>query len=269
MAARTKTPRATGWVLGTVVIAAALGAGSYFLAIGPVLDETDQARTQTESVVQANDIQRAKIARLKAQFAELDTYKAELAALRIQIPTDGDLSGYFRQLEDIASARDVTLVGLTAENAQTVVPVIPAGAAAPAPAPEPEPAAPDASPDEAAEEAPAGPVAPTVPDGFVAIPVSITALGTYDAVLAFLADAQEATPRLLLVGDFVGTAQAESDASGGRPATAVGDLELTVNGYIYVLQDLNAPAPEEPAEPAPLPGAVRGKNPLIPVGEAG
>ncbi|EYR64453.1 hypothetical protein N866_10845 [Actinotalea ferrariae CF5-4] len=255
-------------MLGTIAFATALGAGSYFLAIAPVLDETSQARTQAESVEQANDLQRTKIARLKTQFAELDTYKAELAALQVQIPTEADLSGYFRQLQDIATARQVTLLGLATQSGQAVVPVaaVPGTASATVEPPEPaEPSEPDTSPDAPASPAPAEPEAPTAPAGFVAIPVAITALGTYEDVVAFLADAQAATPRLMLVIDFVGTAQPAADASAGRPATVVGDLELTVNGYLYVLQDPAAPAPVEPAEPLPLPAPVPGKNPLIPV----
>lgn len=269
MPARTKAPRATGWVLGTVVLGAALGAGSYFLAIGPVLDESSAARMQTESVVQANDIQRAKIARLKAQFAELDTYKAELAALRVQIPTDHDLSGYFRQLQEIATARGVTIVNVAAQNGQTVVPVVTAPTEVAEPTAAADPATPDPSADTPAPEAPeapAAPAGPVVPEGFVAIPVSITTVGSYEGVLAFLADAQAATPRLFLVADFMGAAQDAAEPGGGRPATAVGDLELTVNGFVYVLQDSAAAAPVAPTEPAPLPGAVPGKNPLIPVG---
>ena len=104
-----------------------------------------------------------------------------------------------------------------------------------------------------------------------AIPLSVTVLGTYDNTLGFLADIQSATPRLFLVSGFAGTKQEPADASGGKPATKLGDQELVVNGFMYVLPEASSttPKPSASATPAPtpsLPPAVPGKNPLNPVG---
>ena len=95
----------------------------------------------------------------------------------------------------------------------------------------------------------------------------MTAVGTYDATSAFLSDLQNGTQRLFLVSSLQGTSQDDAEASGGKPATGVGDLEVIVTGYLYVLPDsLGTAAVTDPGAPAPtLPGAVPGKNPLVPI----
>jgi len=99
-----------------------------------------------------------------------------------------------------------------------------------------------------------------------AIPISITVVGTYDDTLAFLNDVQTATPRLLLVSGIQGTSQKDAPASGGRPATKIGDQELVITGFLYALPDptaaISTPSPTATA-PA-LPAPVTGKNPLVP-----
>ncbi|GGB94113.1 hypothetical protein [Cellulomonas carbonis] len=284
MAARNTGPKATGWVLGTVALVAAMGAGSWFLGIGPVLDEAAQAQAQAESVEQANDLQQIKIDRLAKQFEELPAMRAELASLQVQVPTDAQLSAYLRDLERIAAERSVTITAFQSEVGAAlpaVVPVTPVAPPAEAATTDATAAAESGTTGEAAsEQAPATtepapapttaePVPVPAPPGFVAIPVGFSALGSYENVVAFLDAAQTGTSRLFLVASFVGQAQTEVAESGGRPATVPGDLEMAIAGYVYVLQDTTTPAAapgEGEAAPTPLPGAVPGKNPLIPVG---
>jgi hypothetical protein len=119
------------------------------------------------------------------------------------------------------------------------------------------------SADPAVAEVPTG---PAVPAGLTAIPITITVVGTYDNTQAFLYDLQNATPRVFLVSGFTGTSQKETAASAGRPAMNLGDQELVISGFTYVLPDLTTPVPVDPGvAPAPLPGVVPGKNPLVPV----
>ena len=98
--------------------------------------------------------------------------------------------------------------------------------------------------------------------------MSVTVIGSYDNTLAFLSDLQTATPRLFLVSGFSATGQQDAAASGGKPKTSVGDQQLVITGFLYVLPDTNAAAaPAATPTPTPaLPGAVPGKNPLTPVG---
>ncbi|PVU81097.1 hypothetical protein DDP54_17205 [Cellulomonas sp. WB94] len=258
------------WIGGTVFVALVIMVATYFLAVSPTLATASETRAEVESTQQSNELLQRKITQLAADFAKLPEYKADLAAVRVQIPVGADLSGYLRQLDAIAVAHSVTLTSVNPSVAEMVVPVVSAAAAAavPTPAPTAEATAADATGTDATSATAAAPVANAGPTGFAAIPFTMTVVGTYDNGLAFLSDLQNATPRLFLVTGLTGTSQAQIVAGGGRPATAIGDIELAVTGFTYVLTDPTAiQAPADPAAAVPaLPGAVAGKNPLIPLG---
>jgi len=257
------------WVGGAVFVALIMLVATYFLAVSPALATASETRAEVEATNQSNVALQSKIDQLAADFAKIGDYKAELAAIRVQIPTTADLSGYLRQLDSIAVAHSVTLTAVNPAVAQTVIPAVPAAAAAPAPAPAPTAAASTApAADATATGAAAAPAASAAPVGFAAIPFTMTVVGTYDNALAFLSDLQNATPRLFLVTGLTGTSQLKAEATAGRPATAIGDIELMITGLAYALTDpYTVPAAADPTAAAPaLPGAVAGKNPLIPLG---
>ncbi len=262
------------WIGGAALASVAIAAGAWFLAISPQIGEAADLRAQTDEVESQNAVLEKKLIDLEAESAKLPQYRADLEAIRIQVPTTAELSEYLRQIATLAAARGVTVTSVTPGLAQAFVPAV-----APTAAPEPTETASttddeSASSDETA--APTPPAGPYVPDGFAAIPLSVTVLGTYDNTLAFLSDLQTVSPRLFLVSGLTGTAQKEAEASSGRPETAVGDQELLVNGFLFVLPDtlsalLPTPEPTDPsATPTPtptpaLPAPVPGKNPLIPI----
>ncbi len=249
------------WIGGTVFIGLVIAAAAWFFAISPTMAAASEIRAEAENTRQQNELLELRVTQLKADFERLPEFKAELASIQQQIPTDAMLSEYLRQLDAIAVAHSVTLTAVTPSIPQSVVLAVPAVTA---------PVAEPTEPGEESAEVAAEPVAPAGangPTGFTAIPLSVTALGTYDNTIAFLHDLQNSTQRLFLVTGFVGTAQSQQDASSGRPATAVGDQELVITGYTYALPDaLAVPAVADPAAvPPALPGAVPGKNPLVPV----
>ena len=246
------------WIGGTVFVGLVVVVAAYFLAISPNLATASQTRTEVQSTQQSNDLLQLKLVKLKADFAKLPDYKSQLDALRGQIPTTAHMADYLRDVSTIAAAHSVTITALTPSVAQSVVPA--AAAAVPAPAATTT----SNSPDAVTTPTVAGPaVASAGFGGLIAIPITFTIIGTYDNAVAFLSDVQNATPRLLLVSGLTGTAQKDAPASAGRPATVVGDIELAVTGFTYVLPDVTAvPAPA--ATPPALPGAVAGKNPLVP-----
>lgn len=257
------------WVGGTVFVGVVIAAASWFLAISPTMSAAAELRDQAEVTREQNTILEMKVAKLKADFEKLPEYKAQLAALQQQIPTSAMLSDYLRQLEQIAVSHGVTITTLTPSTPQMVVVAAPV---APAPVPEETAAAEGESTEDAETAATEGEVPPATPAGgapagLTAIPFAITVVGTYDNTNAFLYDLQNVTTRLFLVSGFTGTSQEEAQASGGKPATAVGDQELAITGFTYVLPDaLGVPAPVDPnAAPPVLPGAVPGKNPLVPI----
>ena len=259
------TKRST-WIGGSVVVTALLVAAAWLLAISPAFTAAAEVRDETLQTQERNDLLQMKVTKLAADFRKLDEYKAELAGLQVQVPVELALSDLLRGIEETAVRHGVVVTALASNPPVTAV--APVGAA-PAAA---EPVA-DGTADEGAtategEDAaavPAPPAGVAVPGGLVSVPLTITVVGGYEATLAFLDDLQNVIPRLVLVTDVTGTSQEESPASGGKPETARGDQELTLSAFAYVLPDPAAPpATDGETAPAPLPGPVPGKNPLVP-----
>jgi Tfp pilus assembly protein PilO len=254
------------WIGGTIFVSFVIIAVAWFLAISPTLASASDSSQQTETTRQQNEILRVNIIKLQADFAKLPDYKAQLAAIRVQIPTDAGLSAYFRELADIATADSVTITAIAPKEPLSVVSAAPVAQSAPAPA-TPADATPAAAP--AATPAATG-KAGAGSAGFAAIPVSITVVGSYDNTVKFMSDVQASPTRLFLVAGVKGTAKDVAPKGNGLPATVLGDQELVITGFAYVLADPYAvPVPVDPAAKAPaLPGAVPGKNPLMPYGGA-
>ena len=257
------------WIGGTVVLGLVIVDGSWLLEISPTLSAAADSTAQASATRQQNDLLQLKITKLKADFAKLPEYKASLKGLQAQIPTDLQLADYLRQLDAIAVARSITITAVSPSTPTSVVAAATPAAKAPAAAASAatttaSPTATSATPSTAA--APASAAGVKTPSGFTAVPVSITVIGTYANGLDFVNDLQNTTPRLFLVSGLTVTLQDKAAASGGKPATALGDVELLITGFTYVLPDAYAtPTTSSTAAPT-LPPAVPGKNPLVPIG---
>jgi Tfp pilus assembly protein PilO len=261
--------KASGWVAGTAIVAVVILIASWFLVISPKLSAAQDDRAQTETVKQHNDVLSTQLATLKKQFAGLETTRSDLAALRKQIPTSAQLTDYLRKLSDLATTHTVIITSVMPGGAIPFV-AAPAAIATAATAPKPTPTAAAT----AAAGAPAEPTdttAATTPPpargipGLDVISVSITVVGTYPNLLAFLSDVQSTTDRLFLVTGLTATAQQKSAAGGGRPATTPGDLELKIDGFAYVLQDLRGVDPVTPPVTGSLQVPDPAKNPYVPL----
>ncbi len=254
------------WIGGTAFAAAVLAAGSWFFAVSPNLTAASERRAEAEDTRAFNDVLNLKLAKLKSDFGKLDTYKADLAAAETQIPPQAQLETYLDGLDAIAVARGVTI---TAATAGTPEEFVLAEVEEPTPTPSESADSEDAATDEETSDSKAADKeekkGPKIPEGLTAIPVSVTVLGTYDSTMAFLDDVYRTTPRVFLVSALTGTSQKESEGTAGKPATASGDQELVITGYIYVLPNKLTPETSEPpAGPIELPSKP-GKNPLLPV----
>jgi len=271
-----RATRSAGWIFGTVVLILAIFAGTWFFLASPRFDHAAETASQAEDTRSSNDLLELQIAQLKADFANLETYKAELAELQVQIPSAAEVSDYSRTIAAVAVSTGVfvTAVSPGVPTAVTFATPVP-------PAPEPE------SPSEetetvkadggetgditdvatsAAEDEPTAQTEPSQIDGFVAVPFQITVVGPYANVSAFLGALQTGQERLFLVTGVDAVQQDAQDASGGRPAVAAGDLELTVRGFTYVLQDPSAPTPVVPAaDSAEVPLPASDRNPFAPL----
>lgn len=259
----------TTWIVGTVLVSLLLAVAAWFLLISPTLSTAGETRTQAEQVEMTNEQTVVRIARLKEQFAQLDTYKAELAALRTQVPETAQLSPYLRQLDEVAQAHSVTITSIVPSPPATFAPVAAAATEeVMAGAGTTEEAAEGSTTDTATAEATAAAAATAAPAGMADIAVALTVVGSYDNVLAFIDAIQQTDRRLFLATTVTGTAQDDQAAGGGRPETRVGDLEAAISGYVFLLPSslpADQVATEGEAAPA-LPGASAGKNPLVPVG---
>jgi len=226
--------------------------------------------------------------KLSADFARLDEYKTDLAAIAVQLPPQANLADLTHTVAQLAADNSVTVVGVLPGvsgvlTLPTPVVVQPPATGTPETAgsavEEAEETADEAEAsaeerDDAEPVAPAAPQGPAQIEGFVAYPVVINVLGSYPNVLAFLEQIQTISARLFLVTDLDATRQRTAPASQGRPATVDGDLELMIAGYAYVLTDQtgittaseDGAETEEPAE-AVMPGSDR--NPFIPLAPTG
>lgn len=268
-----KTSTTTAWILGAVALALALVAGGWFLLVGPTLSTASSTRQQAVGVEDSNLALTAKIATLKKQFKEIDTYKADLAALRAQVPATADTANLLRGLQAAAQASGVTLISVTpgtpvaATVAQAAAASELSGAGVTSDQSSSGSATPSATADSATSKSSTSTGAGTTGGGLVALPLQIDVLGGYAATVAFLDQIQSTTGRSYFVTSIGMTAQKDAPASAGRPATTVGDSEIQLSGYVFVLpESTTTPAANPSATPTPLPAAIPGKNPLVPVG---
>jgi hypothetical protein len=253
------------WVGGTVVVALLLLVAGWFLLVSPVLASAGETRVAAEDVEADNELARDRIETLKVQFAELDASKATLAELQKQVPTTAQLADYLRQVDAQAVAHGVAVTAVSPGTPEVFAPVT----AAPAAAPVTDGTAADGTnADDAATDPAAASTTPATGAsaslGLIDVPVTMTAVGNYTNVLAWIQAMQEQTDRLLLVTSVTGTAQTDSGAGGGKPATTVGDVELTVTGYLYVLPGADSIPTVTPEEQAgQLPAGDPNRNPLV------
>lgn len=264
-AAGTKT-----WVIGTAVLAVLLLAAAWLLAIDPVLAQAGEDREQAESARAQNDTLELEIARLKEQSTHLDEYRADLAALREQLPTTGDVSGLAEELQSLAEAAGVTVTTLAPGIPQAYVPPVTAPAADSATDQSAEGAAQTDGTGATDATATAGAATDTgTVSGLYTVPLTVTTVGSYQASQVFLRSLQTGSARLFLVSGVQAETQDDAGATGGRPATATGDLELTLTGSAFVLTDgtgATAAGTEGGTESEgtlPVPGDER--NPFVPL----
>ncbi|GAA1687780.1 hypothetical protein GCM10009792_04450 [Microcella alkalica] len=156
------------WVIGSAFVAALLLLAGWFLGVQPRLAEVSASNAERQNVATVNAQYEAVLADLRELSENLPALESELAAVRVEIPQDPELSTYLGQLNVLAEASGVSLNEVTANTPQLV---------------------------EARLVEPYG-----VTD-LVAIPVQISALGAPEDITRFLRSAQFG-PRLLLVAGF-------------------------------------------------------------------
>ncbi len=235
-----KMPKATPWVIGTAFVSILILVLAWMVGVGPQMESAQQARDDAERVEMQNVAHQRRLNELREQFQHLDEYKAEIAEIAVQLPPEDGEPAFIREIAAAAASAGVFVVSVINDAPEPFL------AGAPA---EPAPAAEESEDSEgeetegedAAEEAPTGTPQVTGIEGFVAVPFSITVLGTYDATVRFVELAQQ-FQRLFVVTGLTIEGQRPSAPSGGKPEVYEGDAQVVVNGYVYVLQDTEQPA---------------------------
>ena len=248
---RITMPKTAPWVVGATLASLVIIGLVWMFGISPQLDAASQARADADMVELQNIGHAARLDLLREQSEHLDEYKAELAAIAVQIPPEDGEPAFLREIDRAATATGAFIVKVTTEAATVVAPPAEAAATDPnagATAPTDEAAEPAPTPEGGATEEPPAEVEP-VPmgiDGFVAIPFTITVLGSYDKTVAFVEAAQQSFQRLFVVTGFTVKGQPASPPAGGRPEVQEGDAEFEINGFVYVLQDVDQVAETQP-----------------------
>ncbi len=289
------------WVVGTVLAGLLILVGAWFLLISPKRAETATARDDNDAALFEQDQLRSRLAVLQEQSTHMGEYQDEIDVIGVQIPSEPQVAAYVRSLQGLATQYGVTITEVSPGlpiafgEAMGVEAAVPTTTDAPADATGADAtgtdatgtgavdaagdtantaeAAGDQSAGGATQDATTAPAATTPAaapaQGLYAIPMGIQVVGTYANVNAFLEGVQTQIGRLLLVTTVEALAQGAQDAQGGRPATAPGDVELTIGGFLYEYLDSTEPVatdgeaePAVPTEPAPLPTSDR--NPFAP-----
>lgn len=222
------------WVAGTVVMCLLLCVAAWFLLISPKRAEAAGLREQTASTQEANARTRQRIAELQAEFAHIEERQAELADLRVALPTDDRLSELTRQLNEAAGSADVSLDSITPGTPEAVAP--PAAAT---------PQADTGSTADSSATAPAEPAAEST--SLVRIPVTITVTGGYVESLSFLKTLQTELGRDYLAETLmIGSPEVQGNVD-AETAAAQGWVTLTIQGAVFSLPEAGDVAPTSSA----------------------
>ncbi len=269
-------PRTTPWIGGAAFGAVVILAGTWFLGVSPRLDEAEALHSDAERVEGDNAVLQQEVDVLAAQFARIEEYRSEVAALRKHVPAEIGSVEYHRQIDERATAAGVVITDVDVAVPQLFLnsaEVQPAPAATGAAAADAEGTA-DAASDTA--EGGTQPAA-TAPDplstasgmmeGFVLVPATVTVLGPFENVMTFVQGEQQAE-RIRLVHGIKMVRQDERPEAPGEPAIAAGDVEAELSMYLYVLADTSTAAEPgqaaQPIAPGSLPAPAEGIAPFVP-----
>jgi Tfp pilus assembly protein PilO len=220
------------WLVGAALVIVLVVLSGFTLGISPKLEEVSVARATRTAALAQNEVYELQLAALQREFDSLETVQDELAVLRAAIPEGAALPAFIGQLDAIADRTSVTLTEFSSADAMPYLPVVPAPDATAPDATAPDATAPDATaPDATAPDgAAAGAAVSTTPsplvtaENFVAVPVTISITGSFDAVMEFL-DGVQNGQRLMTVTAF--------SSSPGAPDRQTGQIA----GIVYVLLD--------------------------------
>ncbi|GAA1207325.1 type 4a pilus biogenesis protein PilO [Rhodoglobus aureus] len=205
------------WMIIAGVIGVAIFALGWFIGVAPKIDEMNAAGEQRTAVETQNQLHEARLAQLKEEFEQLDSFKLELKSAQALLPPGDELSSFLGELHRLEASSGVVLTEFGAGDGQAYI-------AAPS----------------------SGTTNPLVTDqNFIAIPINLSVTGSRAQVIEFLSDLQFGT-RLFLVTTLTVAEDDQVSEDGQESESYNGDI----SGLVYVLVDPSAPPPSPtPAEP--------------------
>lgn len=235
------------WVIGSVLIMAAILALGFVLGIQPQLKSASEARAERLVVETTNAEQSLVLAQLKMDYARIDEVRNELAPLTLSVPAGTEMPAFINQLSELAGQSQVSLTMITVNEPQAYAEVAAPVAEAPVADVAAEGAATDAAvaAPVAAAPLPTAGVPPVVDSritaaNFASLSVQISIKGDYSRVLDFVNGLQTGS-RLFLVSDIMTTTVAAEGATAEAAPVAGGPVDATITGLVYVLVPNAAP----------------------------
>ncbi|TFB75948.1 hypothetical protein E3O06_04760 [Cryobacterium glaciale] len=211
------------WAVGAILVIVLVVSAGFTLGISPKLEELSASRATRTAALAQNEVYELQLAALQREFDGLETVQDELAVLREAIPEGAALPAFVGQLDAIAGRTSVTLTEFSSADALLYAPVVPDTTVPDTTVP--DTTVPDTTAPGAADAAAAAPSALVTTDNFVAVPVTISVTGSFDAVLQFL-DGLQSGQRLMTVTSF---------SSGTPSADAPDRVTGQIAGIVYVL----------------------------------
>ncbi len=205
------------WSGLTVLTVVAILVGSWFLLVAPKRGEAADLSAQAATQQQANQRLVQKLEVLKAQAAELPSEKAKLRVVRQQIPEDSALPTLIRSLTGAGQehGRHAREPGARHRGAtrRRRVPRSPTGTTAAA---------------------------------LYQVPLTVKVAGSYFELEQFVNELEQ-LKRALLVSGFTLDAPDTDASTTSRDGLRTGDLQLSLDGRVFVAPPVAAPAAATPA----------------------
>ncbi|GAA1733613.1 hypothetical protein [Microcella frigidaquae] len=217
------------WSFATVLLIIVVVALGWFLGISPKLAEAARFDSDRLAVQAQNEVTRAAIAQLEADFERIEELRSELALLRAEFPTQAEYDDAVQEFITTILAEDLVLQNLQInEPSPTTAAVL--------------------GPDEVVPEPEIDGTGVLPAGSLLLVSVSITVFGPLDATLAFIDELQR-SPRF----GVIPTATFAADGGDGG-----GETTITLNIYVISGEDLVEvpPVPEPEPTATPTPGAT-------------
>jgi Tfp pilus assembly protein PilO len=211
--------RTTRWTVGTALLCVLLVAAAWLLLIGPRRSEAADLAEKDLSTQQQNQQLETRIEELKAQSAQLSTYRAELAGVLKQLPPTAQLPQLVRDLHATAAATGVTLDILTPGTAVALASAGPGSKPAGS-----STAGTTGSAGSAGTAGSAGSAGSATSSEVMQIPLTVAVHGDYFQAVAFLQKLQTQLSRAFLVN----AVEVKQFAAGGS-----GAIQLTITGAVF------------------------------------